>query len=76
MRRVAEELGAVMHRPVTFEGHESPTALISNGQLGHRLFGYPRVSIEHVIRWIANWVIHGGATLGKPTHFETRDGKF
>jgi nucleoside-diphosphate-sugar epimerase len=76
VRRVAEELGVLMHRPVTFDGHESPTALISNGQHGHRLFGYPRVSIEHVIRWIANWVIHGGASLGKPTHFETRDGKF
>lgn len=76
VRHVATQLGALMHRPATFVGHESPTALISNGQLGHRLFGYPRVSIEQVVRWIANWVDHGGASLGKPTHFEARDGKY
>ena len=29
-----------------------------------------------LIAWIADWVSRGGATLGKPTHFEVRDGKF
>lgn len=76
VRRVCEQLGALMHKQPTFVGHESPTALISNGQLGHRLFGYPRVTADQMIHWIANWVIHGGASLGKPTHYETRDGKY
>jgi hypothetical protein len=26
--------------------------------------------------WIAAWIQRGGETLGKPTHFETRNGKF
>ena len=33
-------------------------------------------SVDQMIAWIADWIAHGGATLGKPTHFEVRDGKF
>ena len=29
-----------------------------------------------MIEWIANWIQNGGAMLNKPTHFQTRDGKF
>jgi hypothetical protein len=34
------------------------------------------VSAQQVIHWIADWTKRGGTTLKKPTHFETRDGKF
>ena len=27
-----------------------------------------------MIAWIADWIARGGETLGKPTHFEDRDG--
>jgi nucleoside-diphosphate-sugar epimerase len=76
VRRVAEELGRLLGRPVRLEGAEAADALLSNGQLGHRLFGYPRVGPGQMIRWIADWLRRGGPTLGKPTHFEVRDGKF
>jgi nucleoside-diphosphate-sugar epimerase len=76
VRRVAEQFGALLNREVTFEGVESPNALLSNGQKGHRLFGYPRVGVEQMIGWIAEWVRQGGESLGKPTHFEVRDGQF
>jgi hypothetical protein len=29
-----------------------------------------------MLAWIADWTRRGGANLGKPTHFEARDGKF
>jgi len=29
-----------------------------------------------MLQWVAHWVMIGGPTLEKPTHFETRDGKF
>jgi hypothetical protein len=29
-----------------------------------------------MIAWIADWICRGGETLGKPTHFEVRDGKY
>jgi nucleoside-diphosphate-sugar epimerase len=76
VRRVAEQFGRLLGRAVTIQGTESPDALLSNGQLGQRLFGYPRVGPAQMIDWIADWIRRGGATLGKPTHFEVRDGKF
>jgi nucleoside-diphosphate-sugar epimerase len=76
VRRVAERLGQLMGKPVTFTGSETPDALLSNAQLSHRLFGYPRLGALQMIEWIADWVQRGGANLGKPTHFEVRDGKF
>ena len=74
--RAARQFGELMGREVTITGSESPDSFISNGQLGHRLFGYPGVSAGQMIQWIAKWVMRGGESLGKPTHFETRDGRF
>ena len=76
IRRVAEEYGAIMGKQVTFTGTEAQDALLSNGRLGHKLFGCPKVSVGQMVAWIADWVMSGGASLGKPTHFESRDGKF
>jgi nucleoside-diphosphate-sugar epimerase len=76
VRRVSEQLGTLLSRDVTFQGTESPEALLSNGQLAHRLFGYPRVSAGRLLHWIADWLGRGGETWARPTHFEVRDGKF
>jgi len=40
------------------------------------LLGPPRVPLETMIDWVADWVGRGQPSLGKPTHFETRDGKY
>jgi len=76
VRRAAEQFGSIMGKPVTFTGTESQDALLSSGQLGHKLFGYPQVSAQQMIHWIADWVARGGESLGKPTHFESRSGRF
>jgi nucleoside-diphosphate-sugar epimerase len=76
VRRVAGEFGHLLGKQVHLSGTEAGTAFLSNGQLGHRLFGYPRVCVQQMIIWIADWVKRGGPSLGKPTHFEVRDGKF
>jgi nucleoside-diphosphate-sugar epimerase len=76
VRRLAEQLGELFHKPVTFRGTEAGEALLSNGQLGNRLIGYPRVSVGRLVHWIADWLGRGGETWDKPTHFEVRDGKF
>jgi hypothetical protein len=76
VRRLAEQFGERFGRPATFQGSESADAFLSNAQLAHGLFGYPRVSTGQMVAWIADWIARGGETLGKPTHFEVRDGKF
>jgi nucleoside-diphosphate-sugar epimerase len=76
VRRVAEEFAGRFGKPITIVGAESPDAFLSNAQQSHRLFGKPRIAAEQLIAWIADWISRDGATLGKPTHFEVRDGKY
>jgi nucleoside-diphosphate-sugar epimerase len=76
VRSLCEELARHLGKEPTFIGSESPSAYLNNATLCHDLFGYPTVSIPQLLAWTADWVKRGGDTLGKPTHFETRDGKF
>lgn len=76
VRRVAEQFGEEFGKQVHFQETEGPDAVLSNGQFGHRLFGYPRIGAGQMIQLIADWLHRGGPTLGKPTHFEVRDGRF
>jgi hypothetical protein len=45
------------------------------GAISDRL-GAPSHSLDTMMAWIAHWVKHGGRSLGKPTHFEARDGHY
>jgi nucleoside-diphosphate-sugar epimerase len=76
VREVCEQFAQRMGKPVKFVGKESPDALLSNAQRGFSLMGKPAVTAPQMIDWIADWLLRGGETLGKPTHFESRDGKF
>ncbi|MEX2174561.1 MAG: NAD-dependent epimerase/dehydratase family protein [Pirellulaceae bacterium] len=76
VRRVCEQLGHLLGKPPVFTDSEGSEALLSNGQLGHQLFGYPRVSVGQLCEWIADWLRRGGLLLDKPTKFQVRDGKF
>ncbi len=72
----AETLGRLLNKKVTYAGELGPTGYLNNAALAHRLFGYPRVPLSHVISWTAEWIKMGGRSLGKPTHFEVADGKY
>jgi nucleoside-diphosphate-sugar epimerase len=76
VRAVAECFGQRMGRPVCFRGTEAGTALLSDARRGLEVLGEPRVPTVRLIEWVADWVMRGGRTLGKPTHFESRDGRF
>lgn len=52
------------------------SALLNNAAKARQLFGETSVKPAEMIEWTANWIKQGGTTLGKPTHFQTRDGKF
>lgn len=76
VRRVAQILGSMFGKEPRFSGEEAPTALLNNAAKAAQLFGYPRVSLHQMLQWTADWVQNDGASLDKPTHFETRDGSF
>jgi len=76
VRDLATALGAQLGQPVRFSGSESSDALLSNGAHGWSLLGPPRVDVDQLVVWTADWLRRGRATLDKPTHFESRDGRF
>jgi nucleoside-diphosphate-sugar epimerase len=76
VRYIAERFAAHFNVQPVWQGVEAPNALISNASKVQQLFGYPSVSPNDVIDWTADWIARGGTTLNKPTHFQTRDGKF
>lgn len=76
VREVAGRLGERMGKQVRFRGTEAPTALLSDASAARELLGPPAVPIDRVIEWTARWIAGGGATLGKPTHFQTSDGEY
>lgn len=76
VRRLACEFALRFQVDPVIEGSEQTTALLNNAALCHKLFGYPSVSLGRMIDWAAEWIARGGSTLGKPTHFEQREGRF
>ena len=76
VRFVAEEFGKLFGKNPVFTGKESETALLNNSQLAFNIFGRPKVAVNNIINWTAEWIRLNGRLLGKPTHFEVRDGKY
>lgn len=76
VRDIANRLGAKFGKEPVITGSEAPTAWLNDATQAHQLFGAPEVSEEQLLDWVADWLRGGGSTLNKPTHFETRDGKY
>jgi len=76
VRWAATRLADMLDREPQFRGHEADTALLSNASRLHARFGYPSVPLEQMLAWTAAWVGEGRPLLGKPTGFQTRDGRF
>ena len=76
VREIAERFAARFGKLADLRGQERPTAWLSNASLAHQLWEPPQVSEDQLIEWVASWILAGGETLQKPTHFEVRDGKF
>ncbi|MEX2512043.1 MAG: epimerase [Cyclobacteriaceae bacterium] len=76
IRWVAEEFGEKFRKKPKFINQEAPNALLNNSALCNRLFGYPQVTLKEMIEMTAEWVMYGGKTIDKPTHFQERSGKY
>ena len=76
VRAIAERFGELLNRRPTFQGRAAEAALLNNAGRCHRLFGPPAVTAQQAIEWTAQWIGADGPGWDKPTHFETRDGRF
>lgn len=76
IRWIAEEFARKMGTEAILDDEEAPDALLNNAAHSNQLFGYPSVTLSEVIDWTVEWVQNEGDTLGKPTHFQQRSGKF
>jgi len=76
VRDIALRFGKLFGIEPEFEGREAETALLNDASRCHRLMGAPSVSVDEMIKMVAEWIRAGRETLNKPTHFEVRDGKF
>ena len=76
VKEVALEFGKLFNVIPEFYNDEAKTALLNNSEQAYKLYGRPKVSIMQVIEWIAGWISESKETLGKPTHYEVRNGKY
>lgn len=76
VRDVCEQFARRFQKPAQFRGAEGTRALLSDASLAFAKYGRPEVTAARMIDWIGDWIARGGATLGKPTHFEVTDGRF
>jgi hypothetical protein len=76
VRRLAVEFGERFGKKAEVTGNEAPTAWLVDTRASRALLGPARVPLSTMIDWQADWIARGLPGLGKPTHFETRDGKY
>ena len=76
VRDLAAKLGALLNREPVIVGSEQPTAWLTDTSQAVELFGLPIVDTERLIVWTADWVARAMPSLGKPTKYEVRDGRY
>ncbi|MCK6207129.1 NAD(P)-dependent oxidoreductase [Bacillus infantis] len=76
IRWLARQFGKAFNKEAVFVNAEQSSALLNNSAKAHRLFGYPKVALNEMISWTAEWVSSDGAVLNKPTHFQERQGVY
>ncbi len=76
IRQAALGLAARLGIAPQFNGAEAESAWLIDSTCAEDLFGKPTVGLDTLLDWTADWVARGQASLGKPTHYEVRDGNY
>jgi nucleoside-diphosphate-sugar epimerase len=76
VRELAEAMGEELGERVRFTGEEGSAAYLSDSSKAAALFGCPRIDPWTLAKWTARWVAEGKPSLGKPTHFEVKNGRY
>ncbi len=73
---LAKQFGEHLGKKPIFENRPAATALLNNASQAFELFGNPFVTLNDMIMMTVEWVKSGGKEIGKPTHFQEREGDF
>lgn len=76
VRWLAEQFGDRFRKAPRLVGNEAKNAWLIDTTAARQLFGPPRVPLDKMVDWVADWVARGQPSLGKRTHFEVRDGHY
>jgi len=76
VRDLAAKFGNYFAKDPILVGKEEPTAWLTNTSQAVKLFGLPVVDTEQLVKWTADWVQRDMPSLGKPTKYEVRDGRY
>ena len=76
IRALAEACGERLGRWPVVVGSEAAEAWLWDARACEARFGPPETSTAEAIDMVCAWIARGGESLGKPTHFEVRDGAF
>lgn len=76
IRWLAERFGELFGKAPVFTGKEAADGWLVNTKVATELLGAPPVPIERMIAWTADWLSRGQRSLGKETHYDTRDGTY
>ncbi len=76
VKYTAERLGQLLNIGPIYEEYEGTSALLNDASKALGLFGAPQFAFEQLLEMQADWLLQGGRGLGKPTHFEVKDGVY
>jgi nucleoside-diphosphate-sugar epimerase len=76
VRDLAKQFGKLFGREPILVGKEEPTAWLTDTSRAIKLFGRPVVDTQQLVKWTADWVARSMPSLGKPTKYEVRDGRY
>jgi hypothetical protein len=76
VRDLAAKFGRRFGCEPVIVGKEEPTAWLTDTSQAVKLFGMPIVDTDQLVRWTADWVSRSMPSLGKPTKYEVRDGRY